>query len=164
MLPLAMLGLALVERGLLVGRAWAEPLLHLVSCCGLEALECSLDQRASRASSHIAFFGPSVPLPPQALQNWWLSVWSNATAASEAAAAAQPGGGAGSADDVATGFYLGVYFAFGLTSLALQGGRAVLLVAGTVNAARELQARLSHGAAWRSTAQHALAWPACGLF
>ncbi|GAB4815546.1 hypothetical protein N2152v2_002592 [Parachlorella kessleri] len=91
-LPLAMLGLALVERGLL------------------------------------------------ALQNWWLSVWSNATADVEASMPSAPNGPSG--PSVATGFYLGVYFAFGIGSLLLQGGRAVLLVVGTVNAARELHSNL----------------------
>ncbi len=79
---------------------------------------------------------------PQALQNWWLSVWSNATAASEAASASASHL-SDAADSVDTAFYLGIYFAFGVGSLALQGGRAVLLVMGTVNAARVLQVRES---------------------
>ena len=45
----------------------------------------------------------------QALQNWWLSVWSEATAGAEAAGAA-----------IDTKFYMGAYFGLGLTSLLFQ--------------------------------------------
>lgn len=63
----------------------------------------------------------ALPLPPppsfpskQALQNYWLSIWSEATAAAEA-------GGAEAA--LHTRFYMLLYFAFGLSSLVFQAGR-----------------------------------------
>jgi hypothetical protein len=58
--------------------------------------------------------------PPllQALQNWWLSVWSEATAASEAT----PVDPAAAAAAVDTTWYMMLYFAFGMTSLIFQVG------------------------------------------
>ena len=47
----------------------------------------------------------------QALQNWWLSVWSEATAAAEASP---------QATSLDTHWYMGLYFAFGLSSLVFQ--------------------------------------------
>lgn len=49
--------------------------------------------------------------PPQAFQNFWLSIWSEATAAAEAG---------GDAAAMRTHFYMLLYFAFGLSSLAFQ--------------------------------------------
>ncbi|KAL4446696.1 hypothetical protein ABPG77_007940 [Micractinium sp. CCAP 211/92] len=69
----------------------------------------------------------------QAFQNFWLSIWSEATAAAEAG---------GDAAAMRTHFYMLLYFAFGLSSLAFQVVKAVMLVIGSVNAARVLQERL----------------------
>ncbi|EFN56982.1 hypothetical protein CHLNCDRAFT_143584 [Chlorella variabilis] len=69
----------------------------------------------------------------QAGQNWWLSVWSEATAA---AAAADPPQG------LNTTFYMMLYFGLGFSSLAFQIVKAVMLVLGSVSAARVLQERL----------------------
>ena len=52
-----------------------------------------------------------LPALVQVFQNWWLSVWSNATAAAEA-----------EGSHVATRMYMAVYFTFGMTSLVLQVG------------------------------------------
>ena len=52
-----------------------------------------------------------MPASVQVFQNWWLSVWSNATAAAEA-----------EGSHVATRMYMAVYFTFGMTSLVLQVG------------------------------------------
>ena len=52
-----------------------------------------------------------LPVFVQVFQNWWLSVWSNATAAAEA-----------DGSHVATKMYMAVYFTFGMTSLVLQVG------------------------------------------
>eukprot|EP00887_Chlorella_sp_A99_P003460 scaffold7.g3460.t1 len=67
----------------------------------------------------------------QALQNWWLSVWSEATAAAQ-----------DNAGDVATLYYLLVYFGMGAASLGFQACKAVALVLGSVQAARALQDNL----------------------
>ncbi|KAI3434886.1 hypothetical protein D9Q98_002940 [Chlorella vulgaris] len=69
----------------------------------------------------------------QAGQNWWLSVWSEATAT---AAAEDPPAG------INTTFYMLLYFGLGFTSLVFQVVKAVMLVLGAVNAARVLQQRL----------------------
>ena len=62
----------------------------------------------------------------QQIQNWWLSVWTNAIAAAQAAAAA-------------TGnlnlFYLQIYFVFGITSLGFQFFRQMVLVSASPKAA-----------------------------
>ncbi|PRW33949.1 ABC transporter isoform A [Chlorella sorokiniana] len=67
----------------------------------------------------------------QALQNWWLSVWSQATADAEAQEQA-----------VQTSYYMVVYFALAVSSLFFQLVKAVSLVLGSVNAARVLHERL----------------------
>ncbi|PSC76242.1 multidrug resistance-associated 1 isoform X1 [Micractinium conductrix] len=69
----------------------------------------------------------------QAGQNWWLSVWSEATAAAEADA--DPAG-------LHSRTYMLLYFGLGLSSLVFQIVKAVMLVFGSVNAARVLQERL----------------------
>jgi hypothetical protein len=60
-------------------------------------------------------------------QNWWLSVWSAATAAAEAAGESAP-----------SHFYLSVYFVLGVASLGSQFTSGLFLVHGSVNAARGL--------------------------
>lgn len=74
----------------------------------------------------------------QAAQNWWLSVWSEATAAAEAQQV-DPGEPLG---EHSTQHYMNIYFAMGLVSLALQVTKAVTLVLGSITAARRLQASL----------------------
>ena len=64
-------------------------------------------------------------------QNWWLSIWSNTT--SELQKEHKP---------LQNGKYMAIYFALGIASLGLQGGRALLLVLGSFNASRRLHANL----------------------
>ena len=60
-------------------------------------------------------------------QNWWLSVWSDATLTAEAAGGAAPGQ-----------LYLAVYFVLGVASLAAQFTSGVFLAHGHLNATKEL--------------------------
>ena len=60
-------------------------------------------------------------------QNWWLSVWSDATAAAEAAGGAAPGR-----------LYLTVYFVLGVASLGAQFTSGVFLAHGHLNATKQL--------------------------
>ena len=61
----------------------------------------------------------------QISQNWWLSVWSDATVAAEAAGTS-----------VSTHLYLAVYFILGISVLVAGFGSGVFITIGTVNAAR----------------------------
>ena len=129
-IPATVLTLAMVERGLQVRRSrvvaactqpshiYGRPRGQLMWCAmcvnrggemsgGWPSL-CRMRPRTP---------GPLAP-PPQAVQNWWLSVWSEATAASEAA----PVDPAAAAAAVDTTWYMMLYFAFGMTSLIFQVG------------------------------------------
>lgn len=66
----------------------------------------------------------------QAGQNWWLSIWTEATTASP------------DIDDSETRYYMWVYFAIGLISLIFQVTRAVAVVLGSIAAARRLHKSL----------------------
>ena len=70
----------------------------------------------------------------QVAQNWWLSRWSDATAAADAA-----GGPLAGARSHA---FLRAYFALGLLALACALARNYALLHGSVSATRRLHARL----------------------
>ncbi|KAH7620070.1 putative ABC transporter C family member 10 [Nannochloris sp. 'desiccata'] len=92
---------------------------------------------------YFSAYGPALIIPAivlalavierglQAGQNWWLSVWTEATATAQATSQA--------AD---TTYYMKVYFIIGIISLVFQVSRAVILVLGSISAARRLQASL----------------------
>ena len=69
------------------------------------------DQLRARRTAFQCGTDSLLPAFVQVFQNWWLSVWSNATAAAEA-----------EGSHVATKMYMAVYFTFGMTSLVLQVG------------------------------------------
>lgn len=70
----------------------------------------STGQQLRSEASHLAC--PAA----QALQNYWLSIWSEATASAEAG---------GDPAALRTKFYMLYYFAFGLSSLAFQASRTL---------------------------------------
>jgi ATP-binding cassette subfamily C (CFTR/MRP) protein 1 len=92
---------------------------------------------------YFAAYGPALIIPSivlvlavterglQAGQNYWLSIWTEATTTAEVTSHA--------AD---TAYYMKVYFIIGLISLVFQVSRAVILVLGSISAARRLQASL----------------------
>ncbi|KAL3155586.1 hypothetical protein ABBQ38_010843 [Trebouxia sp. C0009 RCD-2024] len=100
-----------------------------------------VDRRLYR--TYLAAWGPFFAIPIfmvtmalterglQVGQNWWLSVWSNETTRLEKQGL-----------HLNSGSYMALYFALGLVSLGVQGGRALLLVLGSFNASRRLHANL----------------------
>ncbi|KAK9823485.1 hypothetical protein WJX72_003089 [[Myrmecia] bisecta] len=94
--------------------------------------------------SYLAAWGPYYALPALYLgltglqqactigQSWWLSVWSNATTAAERATGAALDGR----------FYLTVFLSLGVVALVMQAARSLVLVVGTIAAARRLHERL----------------------
>ena len=107
------------------------------------------ERAVGRVSRHIylAYFlawGPLLLVPStvlglaitergmQAGQNWWLSIWS------EAMSVPMP------ATPTPTEYYLKIYFIIGMASLCFQIVRAIILVLGSINAARGLHRSLLH--------------------
>ena len=96
-------------------------MLSCLSCCARHlqhAGDCpvtgcadSTHQLCARGTASQCGTDFLLPASLQVFQNWWLSVWSNATAAAEA-----------EGSHVATKMYMAVYFTFGMTSLVLQVG------------------------------------------
>ena len=73
----------------------------------------------------------------QAAQNWWLSVWTEATTVFDDEESTTT-----TDTNTNTHHYMRVYFIFGIISLVFQVSRAVALVLGSITAARHLQASL----------------------
>ncbi len=70
----------------------------------------------------------------QVAQNWWLSRWSDATAAADAAGGPLPG--------AQSHAFLRAYFALGVSALVCSLARNYALLNGSVAATRRLHARL----------------------
>jgi len=92
---------------------------------------------------YFAAYGPAFIIPSiifslalterglQAGQNWWLSIWTEATTTAQATSQAAE-----------TTYYMKIYFSIGLISLVFQVSRAVILVLGSITAARRLHESL----------------------
>jgi hypothetical protein len=68
-----------------------------------------LQGKSSAVAGRFLVYDQCLCMAVQVLQNWWLSVWSNATSAADK-----------SGIRLNTGHYLAIYFSFGLVSLGLQ--------------------------------------------
>ncbi|KAK9797814.1 hypothetical protein WJX73_000524 [Symbiochloris irregularis] len=67
----------------------------------------------------------------QVLQNFWLSIWTDATANAEE-----------QQTTIDTGYYVGIYLALGLTAISFTVGRSFCLVYGSLRSGRQLHQRL----------------------
>jgi len=133
------------EEEILLKKTTSSAILNKAAAAQLTKAEERAVGRVGRQvyMRYFSAYGPALVIPSivlalalterglQAGQNWWLSVWTEATTTAQATSQA--------AD---TTYYMKVYFIIGIISLVFQISRAVILVLGSISAARRLQASL----------------------